>query len=84
MQTGMQMDAEYLHFARMCNIGNLVMHFPKIVYIPWYLVVVGLGAGLHNSFKEGDFFSMPLNQIIPIFNKKYPCTASGKTFIIFV
>ena len=25
-----------------------------------------------------------MNQSIPIFNKKYPCTASGKTFVIFV
>ena len=51
-------------FARMCSIGNLVMHFPKIAYIPWYLVVGVVEAGPH---KLGNNFSMSLNQGIPIF-----------------
>ena len=58
-------------FARMCSIGNLVMHFPKIAYIPWYLVVGVVEAGPQKLWNN---FSMSLNQSIPILSKKYPCT----------
>ena len=72
-------------YARLgCN-GNLVIHFHKNVYIPGFLdteLWKGLGWAIILS-KKGTFVLIPLNQIIPIFNKISLCKVSGKTFSIF-
>ena len=48
-------------YARMCSIGNLVMHFHIIVYIPWFHdteLWEGQGVGLHTKW-WGYFFWCP-------------------------
>ena len=63
-------------------VGNLVMHFPKIANVPRYLVVGGEGAGGPHKLMKGTFFYVPQPKYTN-FQQKYPCTTSGKTFVIF-
>ena len=70
----------------MSIFGNLVMHFHKIAYIPWFHYTElwdGQGAGPHN-LKKGDVFLCPWTKVYRFSTKKYSCTASEKAFWIFV
>ena len=69
-------------FGRMCSIGNLDVHFHKIIYFPWYVLSFGRGLGRGLIIQNKGRFSISLYQIIPILNKKYPCTALEKTLFV--
>ena len=58
---------------KMCSIGNLVMHFHKIAYIPWFYdaeLWEWLRAGPH-SYRRGHLFLCPYTKLYQFSTKNH-------------